>query len=87
MHSILRNRVAAVVASKGRAMPERRENVGCLALTRRYGESVRIGDSVVRVEEGSGRRVRLIIQAPRDVPIVREEDAELEEAAELAAAC
>ena len=45
-----------------------------LVLTRRGGESVRIGDDVtVTVLEDRGRQVRIGIHAPNDVPVHREE--------------
>ena len=45
-----------------------------LVLTRRAGESVMIGDSViVTVLEARGDVIRLGIQAPRDVQVHREE--------------
>ncbi len=45
-----------------------------LVLTRRIGETIRIGDDVeVRVTEIQGSRVRLAVNAPRDIRIVRGE--------------
>ena len=45
-----------------------------LVLTRRGGESVRIGDDVtVTVLEDGGRPVRLGIDAPKEIPVHREE--------------
>lgn len=45
-----------------------------LVLTRRGGESVRIGDDVtVTVLEDRGRQVRIGIDAPQHVPVHREE--------------
>jgi carbon storage regulator len=45
-----------------------------LVLSRKVGECVVIGEGiVVQVLEGSGRRIRLGIQAPSGVPIRREE--------------
>ena len=45
-----------------------------LVLTRRDDESVRIGPDVrIRILQISGRQVRLGIEAPADVLIVREE--------------
>ena len=45
-----------------------------LVLTRRGGESVRIGDDItVTVLEDRGRQVRIGIHAPNDVPVHREE--------------
>ena len=54
-----------------------------LILTRRSGETILIGDDIeVTVMRVSGNQVRIGIEAPRDVPIVREEldqeDAEVE---------
>lgn len=45
-----------------------------LILTRRIGESVKIGDNVtVAVLGVKGLQVRIGIDAPRDVPVHREE--------------
>jgi len=45
-----------------------------LVLTRRAEESIQIGsDIIVRVLEVQGYRVRLGIEAPRDVPVHRAE--------------
>ena len=45
-----------------------------LTLTRKIGESIRIGDDiVVVVKEIKGKQVRLGIAAPRDVYVCREE--------------
>jgi carbon storage regulator len=46
-----------------------------LVLTRHVGEKIRIGDNITLtlIEVGSGGKVRLAIEAPRDVPIWREE--------------
>ncbi len=50
------------------------EKIGMLVLTRKRDQVLLIGDSiritVIRVEDG---RVRLGIEAPRGVPVVREE--------------
>jgi carbon storage regulator len=61
-----------------------------LRITRRAGERVMLGDNVVvEVMEIRGQTVRLGIDAPRSVPVYREEiwlavKAENEEAARLA---
>lgn len=50
--------------------------IGGLVLTRGIGESILIGDGeiVITVEENKGaKRVRLRIQAPKDIPIRRAE--------------
>jgi len=45
-----------------------------LVLTRRLGESIRIGDEIaVRVVEIQNGSVRLAIEAPREIPVHREE--------------
>ncbi len=45
-----------------------------LILTRRLGESIRIGDDVaVTVVDIKGAQVRIGVQAPKDVPVHREE--------------
>lgn len=46
---------------------------GRLCITRRDGEAVYIGDTLVRLEHARGDRARLIIEAPHDVAIIREE--------------
>jgi len=48
-----------------------------LVLTRKVGERIVIGDGIViQVLETNGHRIRLGIEAPSDVPILREELAE-----------
>ena len=43
-----------------------------LVMTRRIGESVRIGDNItVTVIDIDGSQVKLGIQAPREIPILR----------------
>lgn len=42
-----------------------------LKIELRVGESVKIGDAVVTLEEKSGRTARLAIKAPESVPINR----------------
>lgn len=45
-----------------------------LVLTRKLGESIRIGDDVlVRVVEIQNGSVRIAIEAPREIPVHREE--------------
>jgi carbon storage regulator len=44
-----------------------------LFITRRKGEKVMVGETVIEVVEVSGANVRLGITAPRAVPIYREE--------------
>jgi carbon storage regulator len=45
-----------------------------LVLSRKFGESIVIGDSItVTVMEVKGERVRLGISAPAEVPVHREE--------------
>jgi len=45
-----------------------------LVLSRKHGESIRIGHYItITVVEAGGGRVRLGIDAPRDVPVHREE--------------
>ena len=48
-----------------------------LILTRRIGETIRVGDDIsVTVVQVNGNQVRLGIQAPRNVVVDREEIAE-----------
>lgn len=42
-----------------------------LKIDLRPGESIRIGDAVVSVEEKSGQKVRLAVDAARSLPIRR----------------
>jgi carbon storage regulator len=45
-----------------------------LVLTRRVGESIRIGDGIIlRVLEVQRGQVRFAIEAPREIPVHREE--------------
>jgi carbon storage regulator len=45
-----------------------------LILTRRIGETVKIGDDVaVRIVGVQGNQVRIGVEAPKDVPVHREE--------------
>ncbi|MFC1585872.1 carbon storage regulator CsrA [Fibrobacterota bacterium] len=45
-----------------------------LVLTRKIGETIRISDNIsITVMEIDGRSVKLAIDAPRNVPIYREE--------------
>ena len=45
-----------------------------LVLTRKVGESIVIGDNiVVKVQRIAGNSIRLAIEAPKDVLIVRQE--------------
>ena len=45
-----------------------------LVLTRKLGESIRIGDEIlVRVVDVQGGAVRIAIDAPREIPVHREE--------------
>ena len=61
-----------------------------LTLTRKVGDAVRIGEEIrVTVKQVKGRQVRLVIEAPRTIPVFREEvfrqiAAENERAAQVA---
>ncbi len=58
-----------------------------LVLTRRVGESVRIGDQIeVVVVAVKGDQVRVGVRAPREVPVVRAELLDLVERENAAAA-
>jgi carbon storage regulator len=45
-----------------------------LVVTRRVGQAIKIGDDItVSVQEVNGKQVRIGVDAPRDVPVHREE--------------
>jgi len=45
-----------------------------LTFTRKPGQMIRIGDEIrITVKQVRGRQVRLMIEAPRSVPVYREE--------------
>jgi len=45
-----------------------------LKFTRKAGQAIRIGDEiVVTIKEVRGRQVRVTIEAPREIPVYREE--------------
>ena len=45
-----------------------------LVVTRRVGQAIKIGDDItVTVQEVNGKQVRIGVDAPRDVPVHREE--------------
>lgn len=44
-----------------------------LVLSRKEGESIRIGNSLVTVVRISGDKVRIGIESPKDVPVHRSE--------------
>ena len=46
-----------------------------LKIELRIGDSVRIGDAVVTLEDKSGKIARLSIEAPKSVPISRPQQA------------
>jgi len=55
-------------------MPSGKEARSMLVLTRKANQSIMIGDSIeVSVLSVMGEKVRLGIQAPRDVPVFRKE--------------
>ena len=55
-------------------MSETKGEVAMLVLTRHIGEKIFIGDDVtVTVLELKGRHVRIGIEAPREIPVYREE--------------
>ena len=56
-----------------------------LILTRCVGESLRIADDIaVTIVEVSGNQVRVAIEAPQDVTVLREELAERQEPSDAA---
>lgn len=58
-------------------------NIGSLGLTRKVGESFRIGgDITIAITEISGSYVGITIQAPREVEVLRTEVVEREAAEE-----
>jgi carbon storage regulator len=45
-----------------------------LSFTRKAGQGIRVGDRIrIIVKEVRGRQVRLVIEAPHEIPIFREE--------------
>ena len=56
-----------------------------LVLSRKYGESIRIGDSLVKVERDGGK-LKVIVEAPREVRVLRGELADMDGRTEEAAA-
>ncbi len=45
-----------------------------LKFTRKAGQAIRIGDEIiVTIREVRGRQVRVTIEAPREIPVFREE--------------
>lgn len=45
-----------------------------LTFARKAGQAIRIGDSIrITVKELRGRQVRLVVEAPREIPVFREE--------------
>ena len=44
-----------------------------LVLGRRAGESIRIGDITVKIVEARNGQIKVGIDAPKDIPIVRQE--------------
>lgn len=52
---------------------ETKGNRGCLAITRKPGQSIEIEDVTVEVVEISGKKVKLCIRADRNVRIMRTE--------------
>ncbi len=45
-----------------------------LKFTRKAGQAIRIGDEIiVTIKEVRGRQVRVTIEAPREIPVYREE--------------
>ena len=50
------------------------QEVSLLTFTRKMGQGVRIGDQVkITIKEIRGRQVRIIIEAPKEIPVFREE--------------
>jgi carbon storage regulator len=48
--------------------------VRLLSFTRKTGQGIRIGDGIrITVKEIRGRQVRLIVEAPKEVAVYREE--------------
>jgi carbon storage regulator CsrA len=56
------------------AMPPRQKEIAMLVLTRKLDESIRIGDDIkITILRIKGNTIRLGIEAPRDVRVVRSE--------------
>lgn len=50
------------------------QEVVLLTFTRKIGEAVRIGEEIrITIKQVKGRQVRLVIEAPRSIPVFREE--------------
>ena len=45
-----------------------------LVMDRKYGESFFVGETLIRIKQRKGKGVRLVIDAPPDVRVVRGEE-------------
>lgn len=52
-----------------RPMQGKNPTTGKMSIDLRVGETLRVGDALIRLERKDGRRVRLLVQAPRTTKI------------------
>ena len=50
-------------------MQGKNPTTGKMSIDLRVGETLRVGDALIRLERKDGRRVRLLVQAPRTTKI------------------
>ena len=50
-------------------MQGKNPTTGKMSIDLRVGETLRVGDALIRLERKDGRRVRLLVQAPRSTKI------------------
>lgn len=55
-------------------MTEANDRLGRLVLERTVGQGIRIGDDIlIRIYEKARGRFKVVIEAPREIPVLREE--------------
>lgn len=71
-HGLLRCKIWPILNTEAPEAGNGGENSFMLVVTRRPGESVRVGDDIeITVVEVRGEQVRLAVRAPRDIPVAR----------------